>query len=75
VLIRGRLSGFAFSAGLSIFAGLTPLITNTLTQLMHGSSVGVMAYIGSIVLLGGTSLFSLFKEEPAAQKSEYRLVA
>jgi len=75
VLIRGRLSGFAFSAGLSIFAGLTPLITNTLTQLMHGSSVGVMAYIGTIVLLGGTSLFWLFKEEPAAQKSEYRMVA
>lgn len=75
VLIRGRLSGFAFSAGLSIFAGLTPLITNTITQLMNGSSVGVMIYIGSVVSLGGASLLWLHKEESATQKNEYRLVA
>ncbi len=75
VLIRGRLSGFAFSAGLSIFAGLTPLITNTLTQLMGGSVVGVMIYIATVVFLGGVSLLWLFKESPAAQKSEFRLVA
>lgn len=75
VLIRGRLSGFVFSAGLSIFAGLTPLITNTLTQLMGGSLVGVMIYIGTVVLFGGASLLWLFKESPDAQKSEFRLAA
>lgn len=75
VLIRGRLSGFAFSAGLSIFAGLTPLVTNTLTQLMNGSLVGVMIYIATVVLFGGISLLWLFKESPATQKGEFRLAA
>jgi len=75
VLIRGRLSGFAFSAGLSIFAGLTPLITNTLTQLMNGSLVGVMIYVATVVLCGGLSLLWLFRDAPSAQKSELRAAA
>lgn len=75
VLIRGRLSGFAFSAGLSVFAGLTPLITNTVTQLMHGSSLGVMFYIGGIVLVCTVALFWFFKETSTAEKNDNRLVA
>ena len=77
VLIRGRVSGFAFSAGLSIFAGLTPLITGTLTQLMGGSVTGVMIYTATIGLLGGTLLIWLLKETPTAQnkKADLRLVA
>jgi MFS family permease len=77
VLIRGRVSGFAFSAGLSIFAGLTPLITGTLTQLMGGSATGVMIYVATTGLLGGTLLIWLLKETPAPQnkKANLRLVA
>lgn len=62
VLIRGRLSGFAFSAGLSIFAGLTPMITNTLTQMMGGSVLGVMYYVGAISLLGWIILGMIFRQ-------------
>ena len=75
VLIRGRVSGFSFSAGLSIFAGLTPLITNTLTQLMGGSLTGVMIYVATTGLLGGALLVWLLKEVPVVKKSELRLVA
>lgn len=75
VLIRGRLSGFAFSSGLSLFAGFTPLIANTLTQLMNGSVVGVMIYIATVVLCGGVALLWLFKAAPAAQKTELRAAA
>jgi MHS family proline/betaine transporter-like MFS transporter len=75
VLIRGRLSGFAFSAGLSVFAGLTPMITGTLTQLMGGSLVGVVIYVAAVAIIGGVILTKLFKEEPSTQKGEFRMVA
>ncbi len=75
VLIRGRLSGFAFSAGLSIFAGLTPMITNTLTQLMDGSLAGVMIYVGAVGLLGWAALSRLFKTNETLENQNTLMVA
>ena len=75
MLIRGRLSGFAFSAGLSIFAGLTPMITNTLTQLMDGSLAGVMIYVGAVGLLGWAALSRLFKTNETLENQNTLMVA
>ncbi len=74
-LLRGRLSGFSFSAGMCIFAGLTPMITITLTQLMDGSLFGVAGYILTVCVVGGISIHLLFKEKAISEKIEYRLVA
>ncbi|MCX7343087.1 MAG: MFS transporter [Proteobacteria bacterium] len=74
-LLRGRLSGFSFSAGMCIFAGLTPVITGTLTQLMNGSLLGVAAYLLSISVVGGLVIYRLFQEKTTLEKIEYRMVA
>lgn len=75
VLLRGRLSGFAFSAGISVFAGLTPMITSTLTQLMGGSLVGVFIYVAAVAVIGGVALTKFFKEKSATHQTDFRLVA
>ena len=74
-LLRGRLSGFAFSAGLSIFAGLTPLITSTLTQVMNGSLMGVASYVLAICSIGGLIMHRIFKEQPVSSENKLRMVA
>lgn len=75
VLLRGRLSGFALSSGLCIFAGLTPLITGSLTQLMGGSLFGVMSYLFVVSFLGVFMIYWLYKGNATIDKVEYRLVA
>jgi MFS transporter, MHS family, proline/betaine transporter len=74
-LLRGRLSGFAFSSGMCIFAGLTPMITSTLTQLMDGSLMGVVGYIFTVCVVGAFAIHRLFREKTTLEKIEYRLVA
>lgn len=74
-LLRGRLSGFAFSAGLSIFAGLTPLITSTLTQIMNGSLMGVASYVLAVCSIGGLIMHRILKEQPMPLEHKLRMVA
>jgi len=72
-LLRGRLSGFAFSSGLCIFAGLTPMITGTLTQLMDGSLVGVASYIFIICVVGGLTIHLLFPAKTLPKEANLQL--
>ena len=74
-LLRGRLSGFALSSGLCIFAGLTPLITSSLTQLMSGNLFGVMAYLFAVSFLGMLMIHWLYRPTKNSDKVEFRLVA
>ncbi len=71
-LLRGRLSGFAFSAGLSTFAGITPLVTGTLTQFLNGKLFGVIIYIGIFAIFGFISLHYLLRDRKPV-KREARL--
>lgn len=73
-LLRGRLSGVAFSAGLSIFAGLTPMITGTLTQVMNGSLLGVVSYVFAVCTIGGLIMHRISKEKSSTE-IKLRMVA